>query len=371
MSIYVFQRVTKKTQILHILTFCAICDTIKLRISVFLGGESMRPVHMKRSEILFVPSYCVDYIVNLQVVRGLSPLTVHEYYLDLRTFFRFLKSGALSQDAFDEVDASDYSLDRFKGVTLGKLYEFLAFLQSDQNVSARSRMRKISSIRGLYKHLMTQKLITENPALDLRLPKIEKRLPQYLSFQQSYELLNTIDGRFKSRNLAIITIFLNCGIRLSELVGLNLTSIKDREIRVIGKGNKERILFLNDACLMALREYTEERKKYTFKITEPEALFVSQKGNRISQRMVQTMVKDFMRRCGIDTDVYSVHKLRHTAATLMYQSGVDVRILQEILGHSNLGTTQIYTHISNSQIEKSMQSISISDKQAGPTGENQ
>ena len=317
---------------------------------------------MKRDEILHVPSYCVDYIVNLQVVRALSPLTVHEYYLDLRTFFRFLKAGPLPRDAFDEVDAADYTLEQFKGVTLGKLYEFLAFLQSDQDVSARSRMRKISSIRGLYKHLMTQKLISENPSLDLRLPKIEKRLPQYLSFQQSYELLNSIDGRFKSRNLAIITIFLNCGIRLSELVGLNLTSINEREMRVIGKGNKERMLYLNDACIAALQNYHEERKKYTFKITEPEALFVSQKGNRISQRMVQTMVKEFMKRCGIDTTLYSVHKLRHTAATLMYQTGVDIRILQEILGHVNLGTTEIYTHIKDQQIVESMKKINISDK---------
>ena len=210
---------------------------------------------------------------------------------------------------------------------------------------------------------MTQKLISENPSLDLRLPKIEKRLPQYLSFQQSYELLSAIDGRFKSRNLAIITIFLNCGIRLSELVGLNLTSINEREMRVIGKGNKERMLYLNDACIAALQNYHEERKKYTFKITEPEALFVSQKGNRISQRMVQTMVKDFMKRCGIDTNLYSVHKLRHTAATLMYQTGVDIRILQEILGHANLGTTEIYTHIKDQQIVESMKKINISQSE--------
>lgn len=327
----------------------------------------MKPTYMKREQITDIPPYCVDYIVNLQVVRSLSPLTVHEYYLDLRKFFRYLKAGDVDAETFETVDASDFTIEQFKEITLGRLYEYLAYLQSDQNVSPRSRMRKISSIRGLYKHLKTQKLIEENPSLDLHLPKIQKRLPQYLTFRQSYELLNAIDGRFKARNLAMITIFLNCGIRLSELVGLNLTSINEREMRVIGKGNKERILYLNDACLSALREYADERKKYTFKITEPEALFVSQKGKRISQRMVQTMVHEFMERCGIDTSVFSVHKLRHTSATLMYQTGVDVRVLQEILGHANLGTTEIYTHIKDSQILESMQKISISDKKSGPT----
>ena len=319
--------------------------------------------YMKRSELVDIPEFCVQYLIYLQVVRSLSPLTVREYYLDLRTFFRYLKVGdVLPENEFNQVDASDYSIDRLKTVNLTKLHEYSAFRQSELNNSARSRMRKISSLRGLYRYLMTQKMISENPTLDLRLPKTEKKLPYYLTFQQSFALLTAIDGRFKARNLAIITLFLNCGIRLSELVGLNYNSISDRNLRVRGKGNKERILYLNDACIAALKAYTEERKAYTFKISEPEALFVSQKGNRISQRMVQTMVKEFMRRCGIDTDVYSVHKLRHTAATLLYQNGVDVRILQEILGHSNLGTTQIYTHISNSQIEESMKSISISDK---------
>lgn len=316
--------------------------------------------YLKRCELQDVPEYCIQYLLNLQVVRALSPLTVREYYLDLRTFFRYLKVGdTLDEEAFNQVDASDYSLDQLKSVTLANLHEYLAFRLTERNNSARSRMRKISSLRGMYKYLMTQKLISENPTLDLRTPKSEKKLPHYLSFHQSFELLNTIDGRFKARNLAIITLFLNCGIRLSELVGLNDTSIKGRDLRVCGKGNKERILYLNDACISALHAYAEERKTYTFRIYEPEALFVSQRGNRISQRMVQTMVKAFMMRCGIDTTVYSVHKLRHTAATLMYQNGVDVRVLQEILGHSNLGTTQIYTHIKNSQIAESMNSISI------------
>ncbi len=327
------------------------------------GDMMVKAEYMKRADMTDIPEYCVQYLVYLQVVRSLSPLTVQEYYLDLRAFFRFLKVGdSLEEEAFNKVDASDISIESLKKVTLANLHEYLAFRQSQLNNSPKSRMRKISSLRGLYRYLMTQKLISENPSLELRSPKTEKKLPHYLTFKQSFELLSAIDGRFKGRNLAIITLFLNCGIRLSELVGLNYNNINDRNLRVRGKGSKERILYLNDACIETLRVYEEEKKGYKFKITEPEALFVSQRGNRISQRMVQTMVKDFMRRCGIDTDVYSVHKLRHTAATLMYQSGVDVRILQEILGHSNLGTTQIYTHITNSQVEESMKSISISNQ---------
>lgn len=318
--------------------------------------------YMKRDEITGVPEFCVDYIVSLQVVRGLSPLTVREYYLDLRTFFRYLKVGDVPPEEFEKTDASDFTLSDFKRVSLAKLYEFLAYLQSSQGNTARSRSRKISSVRGLYKYLAVQKLIVENPSLDLRLPKTEKRLPYYLSFEQSLNLLKSVEGRFKARNLAIITIFLNCGIRLSELVGINYSRINGRELRVIGKGNKERNLYLNDACLAALQLYEEERKTYTFKIVDRDALFVSQQGTRISQRMVQVMVRSFMKRCGIDTAVYSVHKLRHTAATLMYQNGVDVRILQEILGHVSLGTTQIYTHTSSDQLSAAMNSISVSDQ---------
>jgi len=317
--------------------------------------------YMKSAEMTDIPPFCVEYLLYLQVVRSLSPLTVREYYLDLRTFFRYAKYGdTLSKSDFDQADASDYTLSQLKALTLSDLHRYLSFRQSELSNSAKSRMRKISSLRGFYKYLATQKLITENPTLDLRSPKVEKKLPHYLTFHQSYELLNAIDGRFKARNLAIITLFLNCGIRLSELVNLNVTSINERDLRVRGKGNKERILYLNDTCLAALKNYREERATYKFRITEPEALFLSQRGTRISQRMVQTMVKEFMKRCGIDTDTYSVHKLRHTAATLMYQSGVDVRILQEILGHVNLGTTQIYTHIQSSQISKAMDSIAIS-----------
>ena len=324
--------------------------------------------YMKQSEITDVPDFCVQYLLYLQVIRSLSPLTVREYYLDLKAFFRYLKAGSnVSPEDFNKIDASDYTIQELQSVTLAKLHEYLAFRQGEMRNSARSRMRKISSIRGLYKYLATQKLISENPTLDLRLPKAEKKLPYYLTFKESFNLLNSIDGRFKCRNLAIITLFLNCGMRLSELVGLNFTSISERHIKVLGKGNKERVLYLNDACITALEAYYYERKTYQFKIQEPEALFVSQKGNRISQRMVQTMVHDFMKRCGIDTNVYSVHKLRHTAASLMYQSGVDVRALQEILGHSNLGTTQIYTHLKDSQIDHAMSSISISEKNAGPT----
>lgn len=318
------------------------------------------------NEIVDVPSYCVDYLRNLRVVRNLSPLTVRGYYTDLRTFFRYLVflKGTYSLDEFHIINASDVSLDEFKRVTISTLYDFQSFCMDTLANDARARARKISSLRGFYKYLISQKIITENPTVDLRPPKAAKDLPHYLSINQSANLLNAVDGRFQMRNLAIITLFVNCGIRLAELVGLNTTSIEERTMRVRGKGNKERILHLNDACIQALNAYADERRNYTFKIVDRDALFVSQKGTRISQRMVQVMVQNFMKRSGIDTSVHSVHKLRHTAATLMYQNGVDVRILQEILGHANLGTTQIYTHIKSSQVRDAMNSINVS---ADPT----
>jgi site-specific recombinase XerD len=329
-------------------------------------------IFLKISEIDDVPDYCKEYLTYLQSVRSLSQLTVREYYLDLRTFFRYLKldGKTISDEEFDHLNASDYPLEKLGTISLQQLYDFQTFRIDQRSNRATTRMRKISSLHGLYKYLLMQKKITKNPTVDLRFPKKDKTLPYYLTFEQSLNLLQNIDGRFKERNLAIVTIFLNCGIRLSELVGLNYSSIQGHEMRVFGKGRKERMLYLNDACLLALDLYKQKRRSYQFKITDPDALFISQKGSRISPRMVQVLVREFMQKAGIDTTKYSVHKLRHTAATLMYQNGVDIRVLQEILGHVNLGTTQIYTHISTNQIEDSMKSISISEEYAGKTVEN-
>ncbi len=313
---------------------------------------------MNLATINDVPRYCREYLSYVRTIRNLSEKTVWEYYLDLRTFFRYLmleyKLCSNSHIDFNQINASDVPLSLVENLTLANLYEYLNFRIDTRANSATTRMRKISSLKGFYKFLFSQKMISRNPALELESPKKNKRLPIYLNFEQSLSLLASIDGRFQQRNLAIITLFLNCGLRLSELVGLNFSSIQGDVITVIGKGDKERQLYLNEVCKNALNLYEEERKNYKFQIKDKNALFLSQRGTRISPRMVQDIVKHFLQKSGLDPSRYSVHKLRHTAATLMHQNGVDIRVLQEILGHINLGTTQIYTHVSDSQLKTAL-----------------
>ena len=217
---------------------------------------------------------------------------------------------------------------------------------SDYGLSASSRARKIATIRSFYNYLTNKMhLLRENPVKDIDSPKLKKTLPKYLTFDQSLELLRSVDGLNKQRDYAILTLFLNCGLRISELVGLNLNDIQGETLRVLGKGNKVRIIYLNDACLSAINSYLEVRRPITGR--DASALFLSSRNERISRSMVHAMVKKRLSQAGIDASEYSSHKLRHTAATLMLQNGVDVRAVQEVLGHDHLNTTEIYTHIDN------------------------
>jgi len=304
----------------------------------------------------FIPNYAADYLRHLRTIRNLSVKTVSQYYLDLRLFFRYLSITYLKNNAeFDKIDASDVPLSFIEDIKLSQFYQYLNFVSDDRNNDVRTRQRKVSSIKSFYKHLAREGLIKNNPTLYLTSPKSKKSLPVYLSLDEALSLLDSIDGKNKERNYAIITLFLNCGLRLSELVGLNVSSLSPNgSLRVVGKGNKERVLYLNESCIDALQKYIKVRSEQSIKHGNENALFIKRNGKRISNRMVQTVVEQFVQKSGLDTNVYSTHKLRHTAATLMYQNGVDVRVLQEVLGHSNLGTTQIYTHLGDKQIEKAI-----------------
>lgn len=322
-----------------------------------------------KAEYQDVPSFCREFLFYLKNVRNLSVKTVSEYYLDLRTYFRFISVylGLIPDTSdFHSIDASVVSLADLKKITLSDLYAYLNFLNEQLDNSSTTRMRKTSSLKTFYKFLNKQNIMDDNPTQFLDTPHEKKRLPKYLTVDQSMELLESIDGKYKVRNFAIITLFLNCGLRLAELVGINLDSINGNALRVIGKGNKERILYLNQACVDAITDYLKERPA-DIKGPDRNALFISRNGKRISRRMVQTMVEQYLDKAGLDTDVYSTHKLRHTAATLMHQNGVDVRVLQELLGHANLSTTQIYTHIEDKEIKSAIESnplgnVHISDK---------
>lgn len=244
----------------------------------------------------------------------------------------------------------DVDLSLVHSITLSDVYDFMSFLSQDRSLTATSRARKVATIRSFYKYLTNKaKLLRENPVQDLDSPRLRKSLPRYLNLDESIELLDSVAGKNSSRDYCILTLFLNCGLRISELVGLNVTDVRGDQLRVLGKGNKERMLYLNEACQQALQDWITERSMLT--LVDQKALFVTlQNRRRISRAAVHKLVKKHLLAAGLDSSQYSAHKLRHTAATLMLQNGVDVRTLQEVLGHDNLNTTQIYTHVDSDDL---------------------
>ena len=302
------------------------------------------------------PRILIDFLIYHETIRGHSKNTVNEYYLDLRNFLRYLKilRNIVPRDTdLDEISILDVDVAFLQQVTLIEVYEYLAYLSRDRvknknaddtqyGLTATSRARKIASIRSFFKYLTVKaRLLEENPIADLDSPKIPKSLPRYLTLEESQQLLTAIDGKNKTRDYCIICLFLNCGLRISEIVGLNVSDVRSDSLRVIGKGNKTRIVYLNDACIAALNAYLSERKLIA--AIDKNALFLSNRRKRMSTDAVHAMVKKTLKAAGLDETKYSSHKLRHTAATLMLSNGVDVRTLQEVLGHDHLNTTQIYT----------------------------
>lgn len=305
-----------------------------------------------------------DYLYYLQTILQKSPKTVDEYFIDLRTFFRYLKvsRGLLSKDTeFDTITIDDIDLAFLESVTLNDAYEYMNYLLRERNNNASSRARKCSSLKGFFKYITGKKhYLKQNPVEELELPKKKKALPKYLTLEQSIELLNAVEGEYRERDYAIITLFLNCGLRVSEMASLNYTDIRnDNTMRVLGKGNKERIVYLNSSCINAIKAYMKVRPVDGVK--DKNALFISRNRNRMSVKTIQAMVYKYLEKIGLQAQGYSCHKLRHTAATLMYQyGGVDVRVLKEVLGHENLGTTEIYTHLSSEQLKKAADSNPLS-----------
>ncbi len=306
------------------------------------------------------PELIRNFLNYHENIVGHSRKTVDEYYLDLRTFFRVLKlkKGLVPRDTpLEEISIADVDLNFVKNVTLSDVYDYLGYMSRDRvrnqnagdpeyGLNAASRARKVSTIRSFYKYLtLKTHQLESNPIQDLDSPKIMKSLPRYLSLSESERLLDSVDGKNKERDYCILTIFLNCGLRISELVGLNLTDVRADHLRVLGKGNKERVVYINDAVADAINDYLNVRK--TLAPLSEKALFLSSRRERISKSTVHALVKKHLGAAGLDETKYSAHKLRHTAATLMLHNGVDVRTLQELLGHEHLNTTEIYTHVEN------------------------
>lgn len=303
-----------------------------------------------------VPQILRNYLNFMIVIKGKSPNTVREYYYDLRLFFRFVQASIkeIPLEKINSVNLDDFDEKILTEISLNDLYEFMAYINNEHSSNDNYRARKVASLKSFFNYLHIKiNFIETNPAANLDSPKIKKRMPRYLSLEESISFLNNIDGKFQARDLAIFVLFLNCGLRLSELVGINLKNINfdKRTLRVIGKGNKERMVYLNDLCIDAITNYLEVRPEVSVQ-SDIDALFLSSQGRRISNRMVEILAKKYFEKAGLDYNLYSPHKLRHTAATLMYRDGnVDIRTLQELLGHTSLATTQIYTHIKNDDLK--------------------
>lgn len=327
-----------------------------------LGGY-----YLKHEILLSAPPIIRDFLTYNETIKGKSSLTVDEYYRDLQTFFRYLlliRGKVVKNIPFEEIDITGVDAQLISTVTISDLYSFIVFCKDERDNNAATRARKTSTLRIFFKYLTSQiHLLETNPAEMLDSPKVKNGLPKHLTLEDSIELLAAVEGPNKERDYCILTLFLNCGMRLSELCGLNLSDIRaDGTMRLLGKGNKERIVYINDACANAIRDYLAVRPNDAIEYTDRNALFISRNKKRISNKTVQHLVKTYLEKAGLGDKGFSTHKLRHTAATLMYQHGdVDIRVLKDILGHANLGTTQIYTHISNQQIKNAIDSNPLSN----------
>ena len=310
------------------------------------------------------PQVLREFLIYHENIMGQSQLTISEYYLDLRMFLRFIKlmraDMPITTD-LDSIDIRDIDISFIREIDTPDIFDFLSYLANDRavnpesaapdyGISAAARARKLSSIKSFYKYLTVRtKQLEENPVAELEYPKLRKSLPKYLTLDQSAALLQAVSGQNERRDYAILMLFLNCGIRRSELVGLNLTDVYEDRIRVVGKGNKERFVYFGSACRKAIDAYLEERKQ--IELSDNRALFGSRDKNRISVTAVHRLVKKALLQAGLDSTQFSAHKLRHTAATMMLSGGVDVKTVQEVLGHENLNTTQIYTHIESTELK--------------------
>lgn len=307
-----------------------------------------------------LPPSLNNFLNYLDTIRGKSVNTIAGYKLDLTMFFRFLKMYKGYTDKktdFEEIKINDIDKDFLNSITLPDIYAFISFVENYRDNKSYARARKIAAIRSFFKYLHTkEKILKENPAQDLETPKIDKRNPIYLTLKESKNLLSSIDGDNKERDYCIITLFLNCGLRLSELVSIDIPRIKGDILTVVGKGNKERTIYLNPASINSINDYLIIRNEFRDKIKEDkDALFISRNLKRINKRTVELIVKKWISIAGIENEKMSPHKLRHTAATLMYKYGnVDIRSLQQILGHENVSTTQIYTHVDSEKLREAV-----------------
>ena len=312
---------------------------------------------MKKEYLREASDIVKDFLIYMQNVQEKSETTLNVYYVDLRMFFRFMKKrrGLVGAEVdLKDIGIKDIDINFIKTIDFEDIKSFMTFCMEERGNRAAARSKKCSVLNTFFNYLTKKvRLLKENPAENIDFPKKAKVLPKYLTLEQSIALLKSVDGEYKERDYCILTLFLNCGMRLSELVGINMNDIMENNmLRIFGKGRKERIVYLNEACNHALQEYLKVRPENA---EDKNALFISKRNKRISKETVQIMVYKYIDKIGLGEQGYSVHKLRHTAATLMYQHGnVDIRVLKDVLGHEHLDTTEIYTHLSSKQVENAI-----------------
>lgn len=321
---------------------------------------------MNYSQLQEMPTVLRDFFVYSETIKGKSSRTIDGYFNDLKMFFKFLNiiyGYVPSTTEFSEINITNINIEILSKVTLSDIYQFLNFCEKERTNNTTTRARKVSCLKTFFNYLCLKTHQLEyNPTLALDAPKTKKALPKYLTLEQSLELLNAVEGQYKERDYCILTILLNCGLRLSELISLNIQDVYNSDVMTVtGKGNKQRIIYLTPACKSAIEVYIAVRNAEGCKGDDRNALFLSRQKRRISSRMVENIVNKYLDKIGLGGQGYSAHKLRHTAATLMYQHGkVDIRTLQDFLGHENVATTEIYTHITNQNLKEAAYSNPLS-----------
>lgn len=328
---------------------------------------------MNRAYYADMPERVKSFLTYQSAIKNKSEKTIDEYCLDLRLFFRYVYCER-NNISFSEIDSGAIDISTlqdafFADISLSDAYAFLSYCKNNRNNQEKARARKVSSVRAFFKYLKMNGIIRDNPMENLDSPKLKKSLPKYLTVKEAQKLLESIQGPNRERDYCIITLFLNCGMRLSELVSLDYNKIRITDdsatVVITGKGNKERTVYLNKACVAALTSYMKVRPKDDVK--DRYALFLSNRLSRISPKTVQHLVNTYLEKAGLGAKGFSTHKLRHTAATLMYQTGrVDLLELKEILGHENLNTTQIYTHLLDQSLKEAVEANPLADFVAKP-----
>ncbi|MEA4921360.1 MAG: tyrosine recombinase XerC [Clostridiaceae bacterium] len=330
------------------------------------------------------PEVIKEFLVYMESILGRSSKTVSEYYLDLRTFFRYLtaKRSSLPLDELDKVDINGLNISFISSITQSEVYDYLLYISRSRpkfhnsaatsyGNTAKTRARKMASLRSFFKYYCDKtRQIQNNPVVNIDMPKTQKSLPKFLSLNEAKKLLENVTGDFYERDYCILTLFLNCGLRVSELAGISLgdISLDNKLLRVLGKGNKERMVYLNDACINAIEAYSKYKESSPIhpKAAHKNAYFISRNGTRLSIMRIKELVKEHLDDAGLSQKHASAHKLRHTAATLMYQNGVDVRTIKEVLGHENLDTTAIYTHVINDNLKDAAEKNPLASEKLAP-----